>query len=189
MTEKQERTAVLVVLKINEDISPATLSRLYKRVIPPSVLYESKLWNDLRQKDVKALNIFQRFISKHATNLPKQTRSNVWIIFELQSIVSEIDKRKLQYFGRLCLMDTNTLTKKIFLNRLFTYRYIFLLKHKHPDAIDLFYKCNLTMHLQKGMFPSKPEGKNVNQSITDYSLAARTDRMHSNSDLLSSDVL
>ena len=85
----------------------------------------------------------------------------MWIIFELQSIVSEIDKRKLQYFGRLCLMDTNNLTKKIFLNRLFTY--IFLLKHKHPDAIDLFYKCNLSMHiysyLQKGMFPSKPEGK------------------------------
>ena len=58
-------------------------------------------------------------------------------------------------------MDTNTLTKKIFLNRLFTY--IFFLKHKHPDAIDLFYKCNLSIHiysyLQKGMFPSKPEGK------------------------------
>ena len=31
--------------------------------------------------------------------------------------------------------------------------------------------------------------KIVNQSIMDYSLAARADRMHSNSDLLSSDVL
>ena len=58
-------------------------------------------------------------------------------------------------------IDTNTLTKKIFLNRLFTY--IFLSEHKLygfiPDAIDLFYKYNLSMHLysnlQKGMFPSK----------------------------------
>ena len=112
-------------------------------------------------------------------------------IFGLQPIVSEIDKRKLQYFGRLCLMDTNTLTKTIFLNRLFTY--IFLLKHKHPDAIDLFYKCNLSMHiysyLQKECSHPNLKGKNVNQSITDYSLAARADRMHSNSDLLSSDVL
>lgn len=46
-------------------------------------------------------------------------------------------------------MDTNTLTKRIFLNQLFTY--IFLSEHKLygfiPDVIDLFYKYNLSMHL------------------------------------------
>ena len=53
--------------------------------------------------------------------------------------------RRLQYlaiFGRLCLMGTNIFSKKIFLNRLFTYT--LSSKHKQyrliPDAIELFYK-------------------------------------------------
>lgn len=107
-------------LNINEHVNPSTLSRLYKRVILPCVLYCSELWCDLRQKDVRSLNVFQHFICKHAMNLPKQTRSDMCeSLFGLLPITSEIDKRKLQFLGRLCRLESDSLTKQIFLNRLF----------------------------------------------------------------------
>ena len=60
-------------LKITEHINPATLTKLFKRVVLPSVLYGSELWCDLRQKDICSLNVFQHFICKHAMGLPKQS--------------------------------------------------------------------------------------------------------------------
>ena len=155
-------------LKINEHVNPATLSKLYKRVILPSVLYGCELWCDLRQKDIRSLNTFQHFICKHAMNLPKQTRSDMCeSLFGLLPITSEIDKRKLQFLGRLCRLESDSLTKQIFLNRLFSYTDFPKRKHYGfiPDVINLLKKYNLETHLhsylQSGMFPLKKEWKRI----------------------------
>lgn len=172
-------------LKISEHLNPATLSKLYKRIVLPSVLYGSELWCDLKQKDNRALDVFQHFICKHAMNLPKHTRSDMCeSIFGLLPIVSEIDKRKLQLFGRLCLMDTKCLTKKIFLHRLFSYLDSPNCKHYGfiPDIIHLLGKYNLLEHLnsylQNGLFLNKLEWKKtVNSAVFYHFTTFRSNRM------------
>uniref|UniRef100_A0A8W8LQ95 Reverse transcriptase domain-containing protein n=1 Tax=Magallana gigas TaxID=29159 RepID=A0A8W8LQ95_MAGGI len=172
-------------LKISEHLNPATLSKLYKRIVLPSVLYVSELWCDLKQKDNRALDVFQHSICKHAMNLPKHTRSDMCeSIFGLLPIASEIDKRKLQLFGRLCLMDTKCLTKKIFLHRLFSYLDSPNCKHYGfiPDIIHLLDKYNLLEHLnsylQNGLFLNKLEWKKtVNSAVFYHFTTFRSNRM------------
>ena len=76
-------------------------------------------------------------------------------------LVSYIDKRKLGFLQKLCLMPTHLLSRKIFNLRL----NLFMLKGlKHqigviPDVIDIVKKYNLTHfinnYLQNAVFPSK----------------------------------
>lgn len=102
-------------IKIRDHLNPDTLSRLYKKVVLPSILYGCELWCDLRQRDLQALGTLQHFICKNAMGLPKTTRSDICeSLFGLLPISSEIDKRKLLFFGRLCDLDTKTLTKQIY---------------------------------------------------------------------------
>uniref|UniRef100_A0A8W8ISZ1 Reverse transcriptase domain-containing protein n=1 Tax=Magallana gigas TaxID=29159 RepID=A0A8W8ISZ1_MAGGI len=181
-------------LKMSEHLNPATLSKLYKRIVLPSVLYGSELWCDLKQKDNRALDVFQHFICKHAMNLPKHTRSDMCeSIFGLLPIASEIDKRKLQFFGRLCLMDTKCLTKKIFLHRLFSYLDSPNCKHYGfiPDVIHLLDKYNLLEHLnsylQNGLFLNKLEWKKtVNSAVFYHFTTSRSNRMLQDNDFTQS---
>lgn len=105
-------------------------------------------------------------------------------IFGLLPIASEIDKRKLQLFGRLCLMDTKCLTKKIFLHRLFSYLDSPNCKHYGfiPDIIHLLDKYNLLEHLnsylQNGLFLNKLEWKKtVNSAVFYHFTTFRSNRM------------
>jgi hypothetical protein len=93
--------------------------------------------------------------------LPQHTRCDIYeSLLGLLPISAEIDERKLLFFGRLCNLDIKTLTKKIFLHRLFTYIQSPELKHLGfiHDVVRLLYKYNLHGHqqqyLQDGDFPS-----------------------------------
>lgn len=55
-----------------------SISKLYKRVIIPSILYGCEVWCDLCAKDIETLNTFHHFIAKHAIGLPCHTRSDMW---------------------------------------------------------------------------------------------------------------
>lgn len=172
-------------LKIQEHLNPDTVSRLYNRIVLPSTLYGCELWSDLCQRDLQALNTLQHFICKHAMGLPKVTRSDICeSLLGLLPISSEIDKRKLLFLGRLCELDTKTLTKKIFLQRLFTYLQSPELKHFGfiHDVFNLLYKYNLHRHfllyLQDGYFPPKSLWKtSVKTAIIDFHLDSRHKRM------------
>lgn len=71
-------------LKIRENLNPYTISRLYTRVVLPSIVYGCELWYDLRKKDLQGLNTLKHFICKHAIGLPKeyqirQMRITPWV--------------------------------------------------------------------------------------------------------------
>uniref|UniRef100_A0A8W8L5Q8 Reverse transcriptase domain-containing protein n=1 Tax=Magallana gigas TaxID=29159 RepID=A0A8W8L5Q8_MAGGI len=173
--------AAYFALKVSEHLNPRTISKLYKKVVLPSVLYGSELWCDLRQTDTQILNTFQHFICQHAMALQKQTRSDMCeSLLGFLPISSEIDIRKLQFLGRLCELDTKTLPKRIFLHRLFSYLYspVCKLYGFIPDIISILSKYSLLNHLllylDEGYFPPKPEWKIiVKASVLEYHLHSR----------------
>lgn len=99
-----------------------TLTRLYKTIVLPSVLYECELWNNLSFKDRNQLNTFQQFICKNSLNLPKLSRSDMCEpYFDVLLICAEIDVRTLLFLGRLCRLNPKNVNKYIFLTILFSF--------------------------------------------------------------------
>jgi hypothetical protein len=109
----------------------------------------------------------------------------------LLPITAETDTKKLQFFGRLCDLDSNYmyLTNCIFLTRLFSYMMNPYIKHRGfiQEIIPLLEKYNLypvlTHYLRTGDFPSKSEWKrSVKYSMTTYHLDSRQQRMQADLD-------
>ena len=170
-------------------LNPLTISHLYKRVVLSSVLYGCELWNDISQKDSQRLNVFQHLVCKNAQGLPKRTRSDICeTLFDVLPIQSEIDVRKLLFFGRLCRLDCRTLPKMIFLSRFFSYveglartQMGFI-----PDIMSLLTTYNLLddVHswLTSGSCPTKMSWKRtVRAAVNQLSQSERDLRMAGNS--------
>ena len=89
--------------------NPLSVVHLYRTVVRSSVLYGCELWNNLSSKDIQRLNTFQHYISKHAQSLPAHTRSAMAeSMVGLLPIMSEVDIRKLLFFGLLTKVGLNT---------------------------------------------------------------------------------
>ena len=143
-------------------LNPLTTSHLYKTVVLPSVLYGCELWNGISCQDLQKLNIFQHFVCKDILKVPKRFRSDICeSLLNVLPIESEIDARKLLFFGRLCRMNCDTLPKQIFLARLFSHlenlantQYGFI-----PDILRLLADYDLlpflSNWLENGHFPEK----------------------------------
>jgi hypothetical protein len=153
----------------------------------PSVLYGCELWNNISSAERQKLSTFQHFVCKKSLNLPKLTRSDICeSLFDVLPITAEVDTRKLLFLGRLCRMDQNTLPKKIFLTRLFSYlqhlsevQYGFI-----PDVMDLLESYNLANHistwLENGFFPDKLSWKRIiRKTVNAYHKDQRLLRMNS----------
>lgn len=158
-------------------LNPLTLAKLYKSVVLPSVLYGCELWNNLSTADSQRLHVFQHSICKSVQNLPSQTRSDMCeTLLNILPISSEIDARKLLFFGRLCRMSYQTLPKQIFLIRLFSFL-VELRKNQRgfiPDILRLLDHYDLVEYLDQWMknrlFPLNPHGKKLlGQQSTNFS--------------------
>ena len=133
-----------------------------------SVLYGCELWNNISSKDSQRLNVFQHFVCKNAQNLPKGTRSDICeTLFNTLPIQSEIDARKLLFFGRLCRLDCDALPKKIFLMRLFSFTENLASAQLGfiPDIMNLLATYYLFEHVHSwlfsGSFPTKFTWKRI----------------------------
>ena len=104
-------------------------------------------------------------------------------------IISFIDKRKLKFLQKLCCLEDNFLTKKLFLVRLFSYfidteriHYGFI-----PDIINILYRYNLHQYLSEfileGTFPTKTSWKIiVNNAVDDVQRSEWLVRITNDSD-------
>lgn len=147
---------------LSHNTNPLTLVKLYQKIVLPTALYGCELWNNLKQTDLQILSKFQHFVLKDIQGLKISTRSDMCeSMLGLHPIISEIDKRKLAFFGKLCKLDINCLAKNIFLLRLCD-----LLQDsvKQPsgflkDIYELLAKYSLLQHLhlflETGKFPEK----------------------------------
>ena len=100
-------------------LNPITCSKLFKLIVLPRSLYGCELWNQLPQFCIQQLERMQRFCAKIAQGFSRRVRSDkVNGMLGLIKIQAFIDKLKLSFFRRLCLMSGNLIAKQIFTFRL-----------------------------------------------------------------------
>ncbi|VDI08550.1 Hypothetical predicted protein [Mytilus galloprovincialis] len=103
-------------------LNPLTVCGLYNKIVIPAVLYGCELWNGIKPKDIRCLETFQHFIVKHIQGFPKRTRSDMCeSMTNLERLPILVEKRKLMFLYKLCEMKAQSLTKQIFIYRLFQY--------------------------------------------------------------------
>lgn len=156
--------------------NPVVMIKLYKTVILPSVLYGCEMWGSMRKVDIVTLSRFQHFVIKNILNLPITTRSDMCqSLMGIYTIDAYIDKCKLMFLRKLCTMDINSLSRKIFDTRLFSY--LIDTNHTHfgfiPDIVEILDKYGLAEYILDyildGEFPPKPSWKLiVNCAIATY---------------------
>lgn len=115
----------------------------------PFVISRNSVWKN-------ALN-FQNYVSLTSVNP----------IFDVKPIDAEIYTRKLFFFGRLCQLSSNTLAKKIFLKRLYSFLYDLARTQFGfiPEILQIHHLYGLVNYLQSwpqdGSFPDKPAWKKI----------------------------
>ena len=120
------------------------------------------MWNHFKSVDLANRNTFQHFIIKGIQNLRPRTRSDMCqSLLGIHPILSYIDIRKLLFLQKLCSLDDNFITKRIFTTRLFSYFADNSRKHFGfiPDIIRILYHYELSdylvEYLLQGIFPLK----------------------------------
>ena len=120
------------------------------------------MWNHFKSVDLTNLNTFQHFIVKRIQNLRPRSRSDMCqSLIGIHPILSYIHTRKLLFLQKLCSLDDNFQTKRIFMARLFSYFADNSRKHFGfiPDIIGILYHYELSdylvEYLLQGIFPLK----------------------------------
>ena len=114
------------------------------------------MWNHFKSVDLTYINTFQHFIVNIIQNLRLRTS-----LIGIHPILSYIDTRKLLFLQKLCSLDDNFLTKRIFMTRLFSYFADNSRKHFGfvPDIIGILYHYELSdylvEYLLQGISPPK----------------------------------
>jgi hypothetical protein len=104
-------------------IHPLSAKILYKSIVLPKALFGCEFWNNLSSSDVLCLERAHRFCIKFMQHLTFNSRTDISLsMISLNSLESEIDRRKLTFLGQLCNMPNGFFVKRIFVNRLYSYK-------------------------------------------------------------------
>ncbi|VDI79669.1 Hypothetical predicted protein [Mytilus galloprovincialis] len=173
-------------------LNPLTVCSLYNKIVIPTVLYGCELWNGLKMKDITSLETFQHFIVKHIQGLSRRTRSDMCeSMINLERLPVLVEKRKLMFLCKLCEMKAESLTKQIFIYRLYQFfgdtcrkQYGFI-----PDVINILSKFSLLKYLTNymftGTFPTKFQWKNiVSSAVNPIERLQKEERMRRDNDFV-----
>ena len=126
------------------------------------------MWNHFKSVHLTKLNTFQHFIVKRIQNLKLRTRSDMCqSLLRIHPILSYIDTSKLLFLQKLCSLDDNFITKRIFMTWLFSYFADNSRKHFGfiPDIIGILYHYELSdylvEYLLQGIFSPKQLWKSI----------------------------
>ena len=148
-------------------MNPLTMLSIYRSVVLPKSLYGCELWNDVSESQLRTLEISQHKCLRFMQDIPRVTRSDVALsMIGCKTVTTEVDYKKIMFFGQLCRLDVKFLAKQIFIDRLV--RYIdspYRKKGFIPDIYRILYKYGLLHYLERlmetGCFPPKAQWKNV----------------------------
>ena len=119
-------------------LNPLSSVKLYKRMVLPSALYGSELWTNFTEGQLHQLDVMQRFCLKVCQGLTRSTRTDMaHSLLGIPRISAFIERSTLQFWRRLCLLNNNTLCKKVFCQRLS--QYIFAGRQKSSGIIGRFF--------------------------------------------------
>ena len=103
-------------------LNPLTSVKLYKQIVLPTALYGSELWTDLSSAQQLQLDKMQRFCLKVCQGLPRRTRTDMaHSLLGIPRISAFVQRNILFFWRRLCVLDSDTLCKKVFIHRLSQY--------------------------------------------------------------------
>ena len=191
---RKGRSSLISIISMEEslgDINPIVLASIVNKVCIPVTLYGSELWNNLSNTDIVKLERFIRLAAKRVQHMPTYTRTDIALsLLGWYPIETQIDKRKLNFLQKLCVMPTSILSRQIFNLRLHLYA---LKGFKNqlgfiPDICAILLKYNLFHYLRSylvnGTFPSKYTWKGiVNNAINSTHLQHWKDRVHTDIEL------
>lgn len=99
-------------------LNPLTACKFIKSIVYPSALYGCELWS-LSKTEILMLERAQHFIVKSIQGFENKTRTDKCTgLLGWTSIEGYINIRKLLFLGRLCRLDTSSLSFKVFITRL-----------------------------------------------------------------------
>lgn len=103
-------------------LNPLKSVNFYRKVVLPSILYGSELWNGLSESDASILNRTQHGIVKRIQGLPIRTRSDMCeALVGVNRISSEIEIRKLMFLHTILSLPVHAITSQLFLFRYFQF--------------------------------------------------------------------
>ena len=101
------------------DLHPLTWKRIYETVILPKALYGSELWTNLSETSKTVLERSHRLCLKTLQNIDRRTKNSIALsLVGSTNLQCEIEKRKANFLGQLCRLDTHFAVKQVFLQRL-----------------------------------------------------------------------
>ena len=103
-------------------LNPLTSVSLYKKIVIPTVLYGSELWNTMTKADTDSVNRLQHYIVKRIQGFKTRTRSDMCeSMLGLRKLCTEIDKRKLMFLYKILDLPNESVCQQLFFRRYFTY--------------------------------------------------------------------
>ena len=172
-------------------LNPLTSASLYKKIVIPTALYGSELWNNLSKTDIIKVDRLQHYIVKRIQGFKTRTRSDMCeSMLGLRKLSTEIDKRKLMFLHKILDLPNDSVCQQLFFRRYFTYldnnqsiKLGFI-----PDICALLTKYNIEHLLNNaialpGQLMSKQTWKNtIHKAVNDCETALWKTRLDEDSD-------
>ena len=103
-------------------LNPMTCISLYQKIVIPTILCGSEIWNHLSAAELDKINRTQRRIVKNIQGFPLRTRTDICeSMLGLLPLSTEIVKRKLMFLHKIMSLSADTIPSQIFFRRLFLY--------------------------------------------------------------------
>ena len=157
---------------VHSKLYPSTSALLWNSICIPAILHGSEVWYNTKQYEWDLLEKTQCRALRDVQGLSARTHNSIarGLIGQL-SMRSLIYRMKLSFLQRLISLDTKTLVKRIFLQRLYESISRTPISGFIYDILQILdqygLKQYLTTYMCGGRFPSKPEWKQtLKHSIT-----------------------
>ena len=99
-----------------------TCISLYQKIVIPTILCGSEIWNHLSAAELDKVNRTQRRIVKNIQGFPLRTRTDICeSMLGLHPLSTEIVKRKLMFLHKIMSLSADTIPSQIFFRSLFLY--------------------------------------------------------------------
>ena len=179
---KKIRSSLLSLVNVGlhpNGLRSMTSHKIYKCIVVPKALYGCELWPSLSKSKQMQLEQAHRFCIKYILRVPTYSRTDICMsLIGSRNIEYEVDYRKLTFFGQLCRLHTDHVSKRIFLHRFQINTTSVVNQHGFSSEVyRLLRKYGLmnyaVAYFNSGVFPTKTEWKStLRRAIND---AAQTD--------------
>jgi len=157
----------------SDGLSPVTCSKLWQRMLIPSMLYGCEVWGRITKHELNKLEITQKRIGKHIQGLHRRTHDEIVRgLLGWTTVEGMIDKCKLNFVYKLMNLPPDNIIKHIFLSEM----YCILFIPTRADTLSITYELWSTIlkydlsafileYLTGGIIESKKLWKQISNHV------------------------